>query len=149
MQLALVTHRAGSGAIPAAGPDGTPANLELVDVAATIRGAIAPSSDAADVPSAGGKTDVPPPDSDGTSPEAMQDANHFAERLSDQLTGFVGSLATVDGDQLDVIRLHVDCVRAVLSGRPDLLARETRNLIVDGLGFAIDLVSGKAGGRKN
>ena len=139
MQMSLVTRLTASGVISPAGRGGSPANPELKDIAATIRDAIAPPAGVAAAPSASGN---------GASPEAVQDANRFAERLSDQLTGFVDTLDAVDGNQLDVIRLHVDCVRAVLSGRQDLLTHETRNLIVDGLGFAIDLVSEKAGGRQ-
>lgn len=70
-----------------------------------------------------------------------QDANKLAEKLSGQLTGFVGSLAATDSQQLAVIQLHVDCLRAVLSGREDLLAHETQNQIVDGLSLAVDLVT--------
>jgi len=35
----------------------------------------------------------------------------------------------------------VDCIRAILSGRDDLLEHETRNAILDGLTLAADLVT--------
>lgn len=108
---------------------GTPArrkNPQLDKVTASIRKAIAEP-----------KTN---PKANG-GPETLQDAHKLAGRLSDQLSGFMGSLDGTGPEQLEVIRLHVDCMRAVLSGREDLLAHETRNLIVDGLSFAAELVS--------
>lgn len=103
-----------------------PVNPELEEVTATIRKAIA---EPAMQPNASGD------------PDTFRDAHKLAGKLSAQLNGFMGSLDGTGPEQLEVIRLHVDCMHAVLSGREDLLVFETRNLIVDGLSFAADLVS--------
>jgi two-component system, chemotaxis family, chemotaxis protein CheY len=66
---------------------------------------------------------------------------NLAAKVSNQLTGFISLLDASDPAQLSVIRLHVDCIRAILSGRNDLLEHETRNAILDGLTLAADLVT--------
>lgn len=126
IQLALISRLTGGGAALAVKADASPASPELAEVTASIQ-SVLDAADGASGPNG--------------SPDSLRDANRLAEKLSNQLTGFVGSLDTINAQQLAVIRLHADCVQAVLSGRPELLAHETQNLIVDGLSFAVDLVS--------
>jgi len=128
IQLALISKLTGGRSVMAAVPAKRSDNPELAKVAASLHEVI------------NAKGEAP-----GDSAEEWRGTGHLAARLSDQLNGFMGSLETIDSQQLEVIRLHVDCMQAVLSGRPALLAHETQNLIVDGLNFAADLVSGRAG----
>lgn len=76
--------------------------------------------------------------------DVLRDASKFAAKISRQLDHFVASSGAMNAQQLAIVRLHVDCVQAVLTGRSELLAHETQNLIVDGLSFAADLVSQEA-----
>ncbi|NQU57820.1 MAG: response regulator [Rhodospirillales bacterium] len=122
MQLALINKITGAGKSVRQAP----ANPELDKVSQSIRSVILR-------PKAKQKTN-------GT-PANLKDINKLAETLSGQLTGFIASLEATDTQQLAVIQLHVECLRAVLSGREDLLSHETQNLILDGLSFAVDLVS--------
>lgn len=77
----------------------------------------------------------------GTGKAAPEETNKLAATVSNLLDGFVASLGRINQSQMEVIRLHADCLNAVLSGREDLLDHETQNLIVDGLNLAVDLVS--------
>jgi len=81
------------------------------------------------------------PDSlDGCTPDTLALISDTARRLSEQLTWFIQSLEAADDLQLKIIQSHVDCIRAIQSGRADLLEHETRNAIFDGLNLAIDMV---------
>ncbi len=98
----------------------------LEDVTASIQAAIANGADAK-VEDAG--------------PGQLRDASKLAGKVSRQLDDYIASRQMMNAQQLAVVRLHVDCVQAILTGRPELLAHETQNLIVDGLSFAADLAS--------
>ena len=126
VQLALIGKLTAGKPVQAKGAAAPRAIPELDKVAASIRKALARPKTKLKI---------------NGGPYTLEDAHKLAEKLSNQLTGFVGSLDATGPEQLEVIRLHVDCMRAVLSGREDLLALETRNLIVDGLSFAAELVS--------
>lgn len=125
IQLALISRLTGSDDITARDH---PENPELDEITTTIRSAITPD-----------ETKGTPERADAS--EAQQDANNFANKLSNQLDEFIGSLDIVNVHQADIIRLHVECLQAVLSSRPEALGHETHNLIVDGLSLAADLVT--------
>lgn len=108
------------------GEDDNNVDPALVKVMASVREAIANGNN-------GKRTDA--------EPDQFRDATKFAGRISQQLGAFVSSNRAMNPNQLDVVQLHIDCVQAVLSVRPELLAHETQNLIVDGLSFAADLAS--------
>ncbi len=123
IQLALVTRLTRIDPAEAAG---TVIDPQLTELSETIRKTLAAAN-------AAGNTD--------TDPKTLADANRFADRLTRQLDDFIGDLGPGAGSRMVVAQLHLDCLRAVLSGRPDLLDHETQNLIVDGLSFAADLVA--------
>lgn len=125
IQLALISKLTSGKSV--AKPASKPADPELTTIAASIKSAIASAADTAQ--------------NGNDSLDTLRDANRLAANLSDQLTGFVGSLSSINQPQMDVIQLHVDCMQVVLTGNEELLAHETRNLIVDGLNLAADLVS--------
>ena len=81
----------------------------------------------------------------GSGSSISDDALQLGLNLSSQLSRYAASIATADPDQLEVIRLHADCINAVFSGRDDLLEHETRNLIVDGLNLAMEVAGGSSG----
>lgn len=122
MQLALINKITGPGRASRQAP----ANPELERITGSIKCVLAR-------PKAKRKPNGAPAD--------LQNTNKLAEALSGQLSGFVTSLEVPDQQQLAVIQLHLDCMCAVLSGRQDLLSHETRNMILDGLNLAVDLVS--------
>ena len=66
----------------------------------------------------------------------MKNIQAFTAGLLKQLNGFVTTAHTADPVVLDVIQLHVDCLRAIMNGRGVLLDHEDRNIIVDGLALA-------------
>lgn len=104
-------------------------STELAEVAEWIQRIIAPPHSAADVTARTNESD------------ALVGLQRLATRVSDQLDVFLNSVGQMQTDQIVVARLHNDCLRAILSGRRDLLEHETSNSILDALAHAADLVT--------
>jgi len=78
----------------------------------------------------------------GVDAETLQNIQALAARVSGQLDGFLNRASYGRPEHLVVVRLHNDCLTALLSGRADLLELETSNSILDGLTHAAELVTG-------
>jgi two-component system, chemotaxis family, chemotaxis protein CheY len=75
----------------------------------------------------------------GQSTAITEDALALAQNLSHDLHELV-RIASATPAQFEVIRLHVECINALLTGQNGLTTHENQNLIVDGLALARALI---------
>jgi two-component system, chemotaxis family, chemotaxis protein CheY len=125
IQLALINKLTAGPVTTSQASDSLINNPELVELTASMNEILASQQDA----------------EDDRDPAVWKDVGHLAAQLTAQLNSFISTLGVIDDQQLAVIRLHVNCLQAVLTGHPSLLGHELRNSIVDGLNFAAEIAS--------
>jgi DNA-binding response OmpR family regulator len=129
IQLALISKLTSGPVTTSQASESLIKNPELAELTASINEIISENKETSEEPD----------------PAIWKDVGHLAAQLTAQLNGFISTLGVIDDQQLAVIRMHVNCLQAVLTGHPSLLGHELRNSIVDGLNFAAEIATDAQG----